>query len=160
MVGLVRKESNDKTRERIERDLNTSAANYADYAENMVSKLQQAYFRKYQPQQHANSANGLRHPQDIPNKRFGRMVSALFCGRWEDSREPEHAKAVPSEPEEGDANITHGLFQLGFLNQPTALVSYDDCREAVTRLNKLRWKWAENLGDGYDVSRICCCDIY
>ena len=31
-------------------------------------------------------------------------------------------------------------------------MSDDDCREAVTRLNKLRWKRAENLGDGYDVS--------
>ncbi|KAH9044598.1 hypothetical protein EDB85DRAFT_471359 [Lactarius pseudohatsudake] len=43
------KETEDQTRKRIEEDLNKSAANYADYAENTISKLQQAYFKKYHP---------------------------------------------------------------------------------------------------------------
>ena len=34
------------------KDLNLSASCYTDYAENKISKLQQAYLRKYRPQQH------------------------------------------------------------------------------------------------------------
>ena len=47
--GIIRKETEDRTRKRIEEDLNKSAANYADYAENTIAKLQQAYFKKYHP---------------------------------------------------------------------------------------------------------------
>ncbi|KAI9460478.1 Rho GTPase activation protein [Lactarius psammicola] len=68
------KETEDQKRERIEEDLNKSAANYADYAENTISKLQQAYFKKYHP-------------------RFGGNVSAAFHGRREVLREPEPAKS-------------------------------------------------------------------
>ena len=35
---------------RIAADLETSAAKYADHAENIISKLQKAYFKKYHPQ--------------------------------------------------------------------------------------------------------------
>ncbi|KAN0140324.1 hypothetical protein V8E53_002220 [Lactarius tabidus] len=120
-------ESNVKTRERIEKNLKSSAAGYADHAENRVSKLQQAYLRKYQPQQHAYSANASQRPQDAPNKRFGSRVSTLFRGRREASPVPEPAKAAPYEE-----------------------VSEDACREAVLALNKLRWLRVEDLGDGYD----------
>jgi hypothetical protein len=111
---VIWKESNDKIRNRTKKNLNISASHYADHAENRVSKLQQAYSRKYQPQQYAYSANVSQRPQDAPNKRFGR-VSALFRGQREDSREPEPAKATPSD--EGIADVTHA-FQPGLLNQP------------------------------------------
>ncbi|KAH9065848.1 Rho GTPase activation protein [Lactarius vividus] len=77
-------ETEDQTRKRIEEDLNKSAANYADYAENTISKLQQAYFRKYHP-------------------RFGGNISAPFRGRQEVLRELEPAKSVG-----GTTGITHG----------------------------------------------------
>jgi hypothetical protein len=50
--------------------------------------------------------------------------------------------------------------QLGLLNKSSASVSEDDCREAVATLNRLRLLRAEDLGEGYDVSDILCCDIY
>ncbi len=37
----------DQTRKRVEKDLEESAAKYADYAENTILKLQQAYLKKY-----------------------------------------------------------------------------------------------------------------
>jgi len=46
---VIWKESNDGTRKRIEKDLKGSAARYADFAENKISKLQQAYLKKYHP---------------------------------------------------------------------------------------------------------------
>ena len=39
-------------------------------------------------------------------------------------------------------------------------MSDDDCREAVSSLNKLRMFRAENIGDGYDVSDTLCYDFY
>ena len=45
----VRKGKGVQTRKQIEEDLNRSAASYADYAENAISKLQQEYFKKYHP---------------------------------------------------------------------------------------------------------------
>ncbi|KAH9007773.1 hypothetical protein EDB83DRAFT_2193921, partial [Lactarius deliciosus] len=41
------KKTKDETRKRIEEDLKESAAQYANYAENTISKLQQAYLKKY-----------------------------------------------------------------------------------------------------------------
>jgi hypothetical protein len=61
-------------------------------------------------------------------------------------------KVLPKSPTDG--------FQLGTLNQPSALVSDDDCREAVSDLNKWRLYRAEILEEGYDVSDIICYDIY
>ncbi|KAI9453197.1 hypothetical protein BJY52DRAFT_1189751 [Lactarius psammicola] len=118
------KESKGETRERIEEDLKGSATRYADYAEKTISKLQQAYLKKYHPRQISHSTDVSQRPQDVPNKRFGGKVSALFRGRREDLREPEPAKSEE--------------------------VSDDDCRRAVGRLNTLRLMRAENLGDGYD----------
>jgi hypothetical protein len=144
---VIWKEANAKTRKRIENDLKSSAMGYADRAENKLSKLQKAYLRKYQPQQHAYSGNVSQHPQDAPNKRFGR-VSALFRGRRDHLREHESARPAPSD--EGNADVTKSF--LGLLNQPLALVSDDNCREAVAILNRWRLFRAEILRDGYDVT--------
>ncbi|KAH9175092.1 hypothetical protein EDB89DRAFT_2138609 [Lactarius sanguifluus] len=121
------KESKDRTRNRIEECLQRSATSYADHAENKVSKLQQAYLKKYYPQQHATPTEASQRPQSFPNKRFGGKVSALFRGRREDSQEPESPK--PTKPEE---------------------VSDNDCRLAVGRLNALRSARVEYLGEGYE----------
>ncbi|KAN0140322.1 hypothetical protein V8E53_002218 [Lactarius tabidus] len=123
----ILKKNWDKQRNNIQKDLKHSASMYANLAENRVAKLQQAYSRKYQPQKDAHAANVSQHPQDIPNKRFGSRVSALFRGRREDQREPEPAKAAPTDE-----------------------VSDDDCREAVSNLNKRRLIRADILGDGYN----------
>jgi hypothetical protein len=83
------KESNDETRKQIEEYLKSSAAMYADHAENKISKLQQAYLKKF----HSHSTEVSQRPDDIRNKRFGGKVSALFRGRREDLRESEPAKS-------------------------------------------------------------------
>ncbi|KAH9175094.1 hypothetical protein EDB89DRAFT_2227617 [Lactarius sanguifluus] len=105
------KETKDETRRRIQEDLKGSAARYAEYAENKISKFQQAYLKKYHP------------PTNVPNKRFGDKVAALFRGLWE----PEPAR--PSTSRE---------------------VSDDDCRGAISYLNNLRVTRAESLENGYD----------
>jgi len=43
------KETKDETRKRIEKDLKNSAKQYTDYAEKEISKLQEAYIKKYHP---------------------------------------------------------------------------------------------------------------
>ncbi|KAH8989390.1 Rho GTPase activation protein [Lactarius hatsudake] len=121
------KESKDERRKRIEENLKRSAALYADHAENKISKLQQVYLKKYHPHQYTRSTHMLQRPEDAPNKSLGGKISALFRGRWEDSRDPEPPKLSTSEE-----------------------VSDDDCRGALSYLNTLRLIWAENLGDGYD----------
>ena len=45
--STIPKESNDVSRKRIEEDLKESAAQYTDYAENKISKLREAYIKKY-----------------------------------------------------------------------------------------------------------------
>ncbi|KAH9010250.1 hypothetical protein EDB84DRAFT_1406552 [Lactarius hengduanensis] len=125
------KEMQDETRTRIEEDLKKSAAQYANHAENTISKLQQAYLKKYFPRECAHSIDDLRGHRDIPtNKRFGDKVSGLFRGRREDLREPGPAK--PTKPPKSEE------------------VSDDDCRRAVSQLNIFRLKRAETLGEGYD----------
>ncbi|KAI9455786.1 Rho GTPase activation protein [Lactarius psammicola] len=71
----------DRTRKRIEENLRNSATEYADHVENTISKLQQAYFKKYYQGGYYHSAHVPRHPQDAPNKRFGDKVSTLFRGK-------------------------------------------------------------------------------
>jgi hypothetical protein len=141
---------NYRKRKRVQEELKRSTSSYADHAENTISKLQQAYLKKYQSQQDDYFAEASQRHQDVPNNGFGSGVSSLFRGWWEDWQ-------VPSE--EGITGVTHG-FQLGSLNLPTALVFDDDCREAVTRLNKLRLFRTKILEDGYDVSDILCYDIH
>ncbi|KAH9029729.1 hypothetical protein EDB84DRAFT_224985 [Lactarius hengduanensis] len=70
------KKTKDETRKRIEEDLKESAAQYADYAENTISKLQQAYLKKYYPQQYAHSTDTPQRPQDIQTKRLPRLKKA------------------------------------------------------------------------------------
>ncbi|KAH9024574.1 hypothetical protein EDB85DRAFT_2181507 [Lactarius pseudohatsudake] len=121
------KESEDRTKNRIEEDLKRSATSYADHAENKVAKFQQAYLKKYYPQQYTTPTETSQRPQSVPNKRFG-GVSSLFRSRREDSpQEPEPAKPAKSEE-----------------------VSDNDCRLAVCQLNTLRSMRAEYLGEGYD----------
>jgi hypothetical protein len=146
---LIWKRSNYTERERVGGELKRSASDYADHAENRISKLQQEYLKKYQSQEYGHFADSSQRPQDVPNNGFGSSVSSLFRGWWEDWQ-------VSSE--RGITGITHG-FQLGLLNRPTALVFDDDCREAVTRLNKLRLFRVFVLEQGYDVSDILCYDI-
>ncbi|KAH8996945.1 hypothetical protein EDB86DRAFT_953830 [Lactarius hatsudake] len=43
------KETEDRTRKRVEEDLGESAAKYADHTENTILKLQQEYWKKYHP---------------------------------------------------------------------------------------------------------------
>ena len=69
----------------------------------------------------------------------------------------------PETPEddssgEGIADVIH-RFRLDSLNQPSASVSDDDCREAVALLNRFRLLSAEDLGEGYDVSDILFYEI-
>ncbi|KAI9439452.1 hypothetical protein BJY52DRAFT_529930 [Lactarius psammicola] len=47
-LGTLKK-SNDETRRRIEKDLKGSAVEYANFAQNKISKLQEAYLKKYHP---------------------------------------------------------------------------------------------------------------
>ncbi|KAH8989365.1 hypothetical protein EDB86DRAFT_3245232, partial [Lactarius hatsudake] len=144
-------EMQDETRTRIEEDLKKSAAQYANHAENKISKLQQAYLKKYFPRECAHSIDDLRGHRDIPtNKRFGDKVQGLFRGRREDLREAGPAKPTKlPKSEEGIADIAF-KFRLRLLSWPSALVSDDDCRRAVSQLNIFRLKRAETLGEGYD----------
>ena len=89
-------------------NLKMSASAYADYAENTISKLQQAYSRKYQPEQSPHSTNASVPPQDDRNKRSRNIVSTLFRRR-EDQREPEPAKAAPSVEGIANVTVTHGF---------------------------------------------------
>ncbi len=62
------------------------------------------HLKKYHLRQYAHSTDISQSPQDVPNKRFGGKVSALFRGWREDLREPEPAKS-----EESIADIVHGF---------------------------------------------------
>ena len=106
---VIRKETEDQTRKRVEEDLEDSATKYADHAENTILKLQQAYLKKYHPRQYAHSNDVSQHHEDAPNRRLSGRVSALFRGRQED------LQGLEPKSEEGIAHITHG-FQLGLLN--------------------------------------------
>ena len=86
---------------------------YVDHAEKKISKLQEAYMRKYLPQEYARFTEASQRAQDVPAQSFGDRMSALFRGRREDLQDREPAKYAPSE--EGNATIVHG-FQLGLLN--------------------------------------------
>ncbi|KAH9037706.1 RhoGAP domain-containing protein [Lactarius hengduanensis] len=118
------KETEDRTRKRVEEGLEESAAKYADHAENTILRLQQTYLKKHHPRQYPQSADASQGSQDVPNKGFGNRFFGLFGSRQEDLGGRE-----PSKSEEA---------------------SDDDCRRAVALLNTLRLKRIENLGDGYD----------
>ena len=90
--------------------LEGSAATYADHAERKISKLQEAYLRKYLPQAYARSTEVSPHVQDVPIREFGGMSAR---GRREALQEPEAAESAP--PAEGIAINVHG-FQLSLLS--------------------------------------------
>ena len=100
----MRKETNDETRKRIEKDLRRSTAKYADHVENEISKLRQAYLKKHHPVE-SHSTEVLQRPEDVRNKRFGGKVSVLFRGRREDVRKPKQV-AKPAVSEEGIVDIS------------------------------------------------------
>jgi hypothetical protein len=64
------KETENRTRKRIEGGLEISAANYADHAENTISKLKATNSKIYRPQQYFRSIGDVQISQDIPNNRF------------------------------------------------------------------------------------------
>ncbi|KAH9007699.1 hypothetical protein EDB83DRAFT_700185 [Lactarius deliciosus] len=76
------KETGDQTRRRIEENLKNSAADYADHAENTISKLQQTYLKKYHLGDHTHSTISL---QQVSNRKFG--VKDLFRNRRVESEE-------------------------------------------------------------------------
>ena len=86
---------------------------YVDHAEKKISKLQEAYLRKYLPQEYARSTEASRLAQDVPTKGFGGKMSTLFRGRREDLQDTVPAKHAPFE--EGISINAHG-FQLVSLN--------------------------------------------
>jgi hypothetical protein len=85
----------------MEDDLKESAASYADHAENTISKLQEAYLKKYHPLEYSRSNKASQPPEDVRNKRFGGKASALLRG----PRELEPVKSA--EPVEGIFDVTH-----------------------------------------------------
>jgi len=101
----VLKEIEDRTRQRVEEDLEDSAVKYADHAENTIMKLQQAYSKKNNPRQYAHSTDGSQRPEDFANRRLSERVSALFRSRQEDLQGQDPAKSG-----EGIAYLTHTRF--------------------------------------------------
>ncbi|KAF8269718.1 Rho GTPase activation protein [Lactarius quietus] len=118
------KETEDQTRKRVEEVLQDSAANYANHAENTIMKLQQAYLKRYNPRQYAQSPDASQLPGDTPYTRFSGRFSALFRGPQEVLQVPE-----PVKSEE---------------------VFDNECRRAIGLLNMLRSKRVENMEYGYD----------
>ena len=74
----------DLTKKRVEKDLRNSTADYANFTENTISKLQQAYFKKSHP---GDSAG----PQHVSNKKF----KDLFRNRRELDRDDSEESGAP-----------------------------------------------------------------
>ncbi|KAH8996920.1 hypothetical protein EDB86DRAFT_3076814 [Lactarius hatsudake] len=108
--GVIRKETESRTRKRVEEGLEESASKYADHAENTILRLQQTYLKNHHPRQHPQSDDTSQGSQDVPNKGFGDRFFGLFGSRQEDLGARE-----PSKSEDGTANIIHES-QLGLLN--------------------------------------------
>ena len=72
---------------RVEKDLRNSTADYADYAENTISKLQQAYSKKYLPGDHAHSIG----PQHGSSKK----LKDIFRNRRELDRVESEESGAP-----------------------------------------------------------------
>ncbi|KAF8273041.1 hypothetical protein EI94DRAFT_119251 [Lactarius quietus] len=60
------KEREDQTRKRIEEDLKRSAANYANYAELTISRLQKEYFKRYHPRFEGNVPTSSLGRREVP----------------------------------------------------------------------------------------------
>ncbi|KAH8979700.1 Rho GTPase activation protein [Lactarius hatsudake] len=77
-------DAEDQTRKRLETNLKNSAADYADYAENTIAKLQQTFLKKNPPGDHAQSTG----PQRASDKKFH-----LFPRPPKPKREPERPES-------------------------------------------------------------------
>lgn len=99
---VIGKETEDQTRQRVQEDLEDSATKYADHAENTIMKLQQAYLKKNNPRQHAQSTDGSQRPEDALNRRISSRFSALFHARQVDLQGQDAVKS-----EEGIVCLTH-----------------------------------------------------
>ncbi|KAH9007784.1 Rho GTPase activation protein [Lactarius deliciosus] len=110
---MTLKETEDQTGKWMEEDLKDSAAEYADHAENTVSKLQQAYFKKHHP-------------------RFGVKTSTLFRGLQADLQEPEPAKSDEEVVSDDDCRMGIRLLNnLRFMRVETLRDGYDCLEEFV-----------------------------
>ncbi|KAH9009030.1 hypothetical protein EDB84DRAFT_1548932 [Lactarius hengduanensis] len=85
----------NQTRKRLETNLRNSAADYADYAENTIAKLQQTCLKKNPPGDHAHSTG----PQRASDKKFH-----SFPKPPKPKREPERAES--EEPCAAIASLT------------------------------------------------------
>ncbi|KAH8984614.1 hypothetical protein EDB92DRAFT_2105910 [Lactarius akahatsu] len=81
---MASKDAEDQTRKRLETNLRNSAADYADYAENTIAKLQQTCLKKNPPRDHAHSTG----PQRASDKKFH-----LFPKPPKPKREPERGES-------------------------------------------------------------------
>jgi hypothetical protein len=146
----------DAIRKKMKHYLKESATRYADHVENTISKLQEAYLKKYHPLEYSHSLKVSQPSEDVRNKRFGGKMSALFRG----SRESELVKPAKSEEGISDLDISYYPWVLTWVtNVRSGLVTDDACRGVVRKLNEFRSMRAEYLGDGYDVSNVLCYDI-
>ncbi|KAH9032178.1 hypothetical protein EDB85DRAFT_2275183 [Lactarius pseudohatsudake] len=84
------KDAEDQTRKRLETNLRNSAADYADYAENTIAKLQQTCLRKKPPGDHAPSTG----PQRASDKKFHSFPKPPKPKREPERAESEEPKAV------------------------------------------------------------------
>ncbi|KAH9057751.1 Rho GTPase activation protein [Lactarius vividus] len=139
------KESLAQTRKRLKEELRTSAEDYANHAENTLSKLGRVYLKKYQDYVRPAEIPRRTPEPSAPNKRIGSRFSSLFRGR----RETEDTESDVAEPEEVGALITL-VIPILLLNSFPGAVSEDDCRKAVHTLNVLRLRRVEILEDGYE----------
>ena len=89
----------------MEENLTESASDYANFAENSISELQQAYLKKYYPRQYS-------HPtQNAPNNRPG--GKKLPAPRLKQRSRPEDE---PTQSDDGICNICN-ICPSGSLNQ-------------------------------------------
>ena len=109
---MLWKETNNYLKKWNKNNLKISASRYIDHAENRILKLQQAYSRRYQPQQNASSPNVSQSLQDVPRKSSANGMSNPFRSWWENKQEP--AQVTSSEEGNADVRAIH-RFQLGLL---------------------------------------------
>lgn len=76
-----------------EQDLTESASDYANFAENRISKLQLAYLKKYYPRQYSQFS------QDAPNKKLGGKKSVA-------SHRQQSIMLEPAQSDDGIGNIS------------------------------------------------------
>ncbi|KAH9021328.1 hypothetical protein EDB84DRAFT_1580899 [Lactarius hengduanensis] len=101
-VAPSKKEMGDQTRMRIRENLKNHSQAYMDHVENNISRLKQAYLKKY---------GG--HSQDASNNWFGGKVSTLFRGR-------RGLKYAESEDTAFDDSCRAAVFHLNIIREGIA----------------------------------------